>query len=162
MGCHHAAAKATGCTSCHEAGTLPGPTQRQVQVRTSVAAGANTRTLPFAHAFHAAVACGDCHEGGPQRRAVKDCTGCHERHHTAARDCQLCHRAEDVKGHPASVHGGCAGGGCHSDAAVTALPWSRTVCTSCHQDKAKHQAGRDCATCHQVPALNANHKEVAR
>ncbi len=162
LACHHSPTRATGCTTCHEADRLPAPASRTVQFRTSVAPGASPRTLPFAHAFHAAVACADCHEAGLEHRPVKDCTGCHERHHTAARDCQRCHRPDDVKGHPASVHGGCGGQGCHSDPAVTALSWSRTVCTSCHQDKAKHQAGRDCATCHQVPALNENHKEVAR
>ncbi|HEX9108145.1 MAG TPA: cytochrome c3 family protein [Longimicrobiales bacterium] len=161
VGCHHGRTRATGCTTCHTASTLPAPGQRSVQVRTSVAAAPSTRTLPFAHAFHGSVACGDCHGPGPEHKTVKDCTGCHERHHTAARDCRQCHRPEDVKGHPASgVHAGCAGGGCHGDKAVTSLSWSRTVCTGCHQDRAKHGAGRECATCHQVPALHTDRKEV--
>ncbi len=160
--CHHATGRAVGCTTCHEPGKLPASVARTVQFRTSVAPGAMTRTLTFGHSFHASVACADCHEAGPQHRAVKDCTSCHERHHTAARDCQRCHRPADVKGHPASVHDGCGGGGCHSDPAVAALAWSRPVCTSCHQDKVRHQPGRDCATCHQVPALHENRKEAAR
>lgn len=162
MACHHSRTRATGCTTCHRAGSLPGATTRRVQVRTSVAPGSSPRTLPFAHAFHTTVACRECHGGAPDFRPVADCTGCHARHHTSERDCQRCHRAEDVKGHPAAVHGGCGGAGCHGDPAVLSLSWSRTVCSSCHRDQVGHQPGRDCATCHQVPALHQNGKEVAR
>ncbi len=160
--CHHSSAQPVGCASCHRAGELPGPGTVSVPVRTSVAPSPMARTLPFAHEYHRDVSCGSCHGAPPAVAPVKACASCHERHHTADRDCQRCHRPQDVRSHPsATVHSGCSGAGCHGDAAVAALPWSRTVCLSCHQDRVQHAPGGDCAACHQVPALGSAREEVA-
>lgn len=159
--CHHSPRRSAGCSHCHEASELA-QSGRTVRIRTSVSKAVNERVLPFAHSLHGELSCGDCHGAGPDHRPRTDCAACHDRHHTEARDCQRCHRPGDVKAHPTSdVHAGCGGAGCHADRAVTSLRWSRNVCVACHQDRAKHEAGRDCATCHQVPALHANPKEVA-
>lgn len=161
VACHHATSQPAACARCHAGSKLPAPSTQKVQVRTSVG-GATSRGLPFAHAYHGSVSCAECHGAPPSAKPLKDCTSCHERHHTQARDCQRCHRPEDVKGHPAmAAHTGCTAGGCHGDKTVAALGWSRNVCLVCHQDQAKHEAGRECATCHQVPALHSTRKEVA-
>jgi hypothetical protein len=161
VACHHSSTDAGACVRCHAAAEFPVASAKAVQVRTSVAAQPQSRALPFAHSFHGAVSCRDCHGAPPKFTPVKDCSSCHDRHHTEARDCQKCHPAQVLKAHPAlASHTGCAGAGCHRDKAVAALAWSRSVCVACHQDQARHQAGRDCAACHQVPALHSTRTEV--
>ncbi len=161
--CHHSPAQKTGCTGCHQGGALPPPSLRNEDVQTSVARAPSRRSLPFSHAFHGSVGCVECHGSPPRAEPERSCSSCHDQHHTEARACLRCHRPQDVRGHPAAaVHVGCAGGGCHTDAAVNRLSWSRGVCLGCHQDRTEHQKSSDCAACHQVPALHANRQEVAR
>lgn len=161
--CHHSPTQKAGCASCHDAGKLPPPSVQTVDVRTSVASSASRRSLPFSHGLHGQVQCAECHGRPPSAGAGRACSSCHDQHHTEKRACQQCHRPQDVKGHAAEVvHTGCAGGGCHADAAVTRLRWSRNVCLGCHQDRTEHRKPRDCAACHRVPALQASRQEVAR
>jgi hypothetical protein len=161
LACHHASTDAGACVRCHAASSFPSAAGKTVEVRTSLAPEASRRILPFAHSFHGSVSCGDCHGPAPTFRPPKACSSCHDRHHTEARDCQKCHPAQAVKSHPAmQSHAGCASAGCHVDKAVAALSWSRNVCVACHQDHARHEAGRDCAVCHQVPALHTTRTEV--
>jgi len=159
--CHHSPTQSIGCAGCHGAADLPRGGTLRVPVCTSVTRP-DSRSLPFAHARHASVACGSCHGAPPAVTPAQGCASCHDRHHTADRDCRQCHRADDVRSHPAaSVHVGCGGAGCHDGGAVAGLAWSRTVCLSCHQDRAGHEPGRDCAACHQVPALGSEREEIA-
>ena len=152
--CHHGptAAKLGGgsaaCLHCHQSQTLPARSQT-VTVRTSTSPTTLTRTLPFAHATHTNVACAECHTTPVTLAAAVPCAGCHENHHTAARDCATCHSAYDAH-RGQQVHTGCAGSGCHSDRAVLALAATRNVCLSCHAAQADHKPGRDCGTCHRV------------
>jgi nitrate/TMAO reductase-like tetraheme cytochrome c subunit len=136
------------CLHCHRADSLPAGPQA-VAVHTSTSAAAMTRTLPFAHATHASVACAECHTTPVTLAAATACSGCHVAHHTPARDCRTCHDA--MAAHRGrEVHLGCDGGGCHSDRTVIALGPARNVCLSCHTDQANHKPGRDCGTCHRV------------
>jgi len=152
--CHHeSTVRALGggpaaCLHCHRTDSLPAGPQT-VTVRTSTSATAMTRTLPFAHATHASVACTDCHTTPVTLAAAASCSGCHVAHHAATRDCRTCHDA--LAAHRGQqVHLGCGGTGCHTDRAVIALAPARNVCLSCHTAQTDHKPGRDCATCHRV------------
>jgi hypothetical protein len=79
----------------------------------------------------------------------RDCQSCHGEHHTAERSCLTCHQPAKTA-HVRASHNGCAGSGCHSNAAVLALPPSRSTCLVCHADQVKHKPRRECAECHAV------------
>lgn len=149
MACHHSPERrAEGCPSCHgssEDGSFVLP------VREPPAAGESARDptggLPFSHDPHRAVPCASCHEGGTSLAVERSCDSCHERHHRPDASCMTCH--DDVRdAHDAQAHLGCGGDGCHTSPTVLALPESRSVCLTCHQDRAQHEPGRECATCH--------------
>lgn len=152
--CHHeTTVRALGggeqaCTRCHERSSLPSRPQ-VVQVHTSVSTTTTTRTLPFAHATHAGVACAQCHTTPVTLAATANCASCHTDHHAAQRTCMTCHNAYDAH-RGREVHLGCAGSGCHTDRATLALGATRNVCLSCHVRQADHKVGRECGTCHRV------------
>ncbi len=155
MRCHHAPEPARSCTRCHRQAELPQGLSRTVTVRTSVAPAPAERKLPFNHADHPDVACGTCHSGPPTLLTIASCTSCHVRHHTGARQCRVCHVADAYAAHDARAHLSCSGGGCHQDAAISALSWSRQLCLACHQRMSGHEPGRNCAECHRVPELRS-------
>ena len=148
LSCHHAAERVTDCAQCHATDSLPRYLSLPVPVRTSVSSVVHTRTLPFSHAAHTTVACRDCHVQ-PVTLAPKSCANCHVQHHADSTTCSDCH-APRLALHDREVHGGCGGAGCHTDAAVLALPPLRNVCLVCHQEQANHEPGKDCASCHAV------------
>lgn len=143
--CHHSSAVVRGCADCHEGKNAPAAAQ-QVQVT-------RDRTLPFAHARHNELECTRCHERSGDRVAGA-CTSCHERHHRADANCRGCHRAVPAAAHPvARVHQGCGGAGCHTDATVAALPFSRSLCVVCHTAQAGHEPDEECTGCHRLQGV---------
>jgi hypothetical protein len=154
LACHHGASQQTTCTTCHAAASLPAKSQ-VVNVSMSVFSTPRTRTLPFDHDRHTRFECKGCHTTPLTLAAAKTCASCHTEHHGEAASCQSCHPATPITAqraaHPrATIHDGCAGSGCHSDAAVLALPPARNVSVACHRELVDHKPGGDCASCHLV------------
>jgi hypothetical protein len=154
--CHHGPEPKPGagpmaCTQCHAASELAAlaPTM-PVTIRMTVTPTPKTRSLPFRHARHTTVACTSCHATAVTRAVSNDCASCHTDHHGATRACITCHAGAQSLHQRAAVHQGCAGSGCHQDAAVLNLTATRNVCLTCHNDKVNHKAGGECAKCHQV------------
>ncbi len=148
--CHHGARSPQSCTGCHGAG----PTSELSVTQTlsmSVWPASRTRVLTFPHARHGSIACTRCHTGGTTLQFTAGCGACHASHHRADANCMGCHPAPAAGVHTAAVHRGCGGSGCHQDAAVVALPMTRSVCLTCHRDRVSHQPGRPCAECHLPP-----------
>jgi hypothetical protein len=99
------------------------------------------------------VACASCHTTPGIRPEEVTCATCHTDHHdfVGGTLCQACHAPQTpVPGpaHDRRVHLGCAGAGCHENAAVAPVPPSRPVCLACHQAQEEHYPGRPCAVCH--------------
>ena len=154
--CHHGPEPKAGtgpvpCAQCHTASELAAvaPTI-PVSVRMTVTTAPKTRSLPFRHTRHTTVTCATCHATPVTRAVSKDCASCHTDHHVATRACITCHAGAQSVHKRAAVHQGCAGSGCHQDAAVLNLTATRNVCLTCHNDKVNHKAGGECAKCHQV------------
>jgi hypothetical protein len=145
--CHHGPDQARACLDCH--GSAPaGVREVRAVIRVSVRPSAQERALGFEHARHERVACRECHTHLPDGAAPEPCSTCHAQHHRAQANCLGCHPAPGRGGHDRSVHRGCGGTGCHSDAAVTALPLTRPVCLVCHRAQENHEPGEDCRRCH--------------
>jgi hypothetical protein len=154
--CHHTAPVSNDCVACHTSapsGTIDAPRTLSFSVADPV-----ERELPFNHDAHAAITCAECHTGGESLSAESlSCQTCHMEHHrTEGVRCADCHAPVPASAHPtAQVHVGCTGGACHSDPPIPGLaqglPRTPDFCLSCHVDQEDHQAGRDCAECHQVP-----------
>jgi hypothetical protein len=145
--CHHGRDQARACTDCHAA--APADIRSvTATVRTSVRAGAEQRSLPFAHARHGRARCADCHAGTPGSARPRECSECHDAHHTAESQCAACHPPPRAGEHDRSAHRGCDGAGCHADAAVARAAASRQACLVCHRDQQDHEPGGDCARCH--------------
>jgi hypothetical protein len=149
--CHHQNPAARDCTVCHQASELAGPKRVKVQVAVFRHAR-RAREVDFAHQSHRDVACVKCHQSpvslAPTPEAAS-CTGCHEDHHTADRDCATCHRtAEIVTAHepPVDAHRAC--NQCHASATVAALTPSRSFCLACHDPKVNHYEPKECTVCH--------------
>lgn len=148
--CHHERSRSYGCLHCHDAQT-PGRAGDVKGVALAGPAGSPARVLPFSHDRHTKLDCARCHEGRPTAAGAAPCTSCHTQHHRAEADCSACHAPPSATLHPAArVHQGCGGTGCHTDATVLALPFTRSLCVTCHSAQARHEPGLDCATCHQV------------
>lgn len=156
--CHHSRFAGDDCIRCHRAGDARALPQA-VEMRATAWSGAKERTLPFAHARHVAETCRTCHADGADRAVTRTCASCHEKHHTAQAGCTTCHITPSDRVHDVRAHLGCGGAGCHQDAAVARLEWSRNMCLACHQKQADHQPGGECASCHAVPGL---HREIRR
>ena len=76
----HARRRHRGVPPLSRGASLPARPQT-VTVRTSSSAAAITRTLPFAHATHAYVACAECHTTPVTLAAATSCSSCHAPHH---------------------------------------------------------------------------------
>jgi hypothetical protein len=153
--CHHGTASsqpAAACAACHTASAIARPYPVTASVRTSVRPAAQTRVLPFRHPEHRGISCETCHATPVTRAVSRDCASCHAEHHEPERNCRACHTEAVMRttDHQRTVHLGCAGSGCHTDAAALRLPPVRNVCLSCHQDLVNHRPGGECAQCHQV------------
>ena len=151
--CHHRRAVASGCASCHRPDELAG---REITVRRSMdlsVGSGGERTLPFPHEPHAEVSCTHCHTDPPALSAGGlACSECHEEHHAGEAVCSTCHVAPPDSAHPLSAHVTCTGSGCHESIPFEQPPRSRPVCETCHRSMTDHRVGRDCVTCHVLPA----------
>jgi hypothetical protein len=145
--CHHRADPPRDCARCHAPGEVAAPIGVMVAVK--AADRVRERELRFAHPRHAALACTRCHEL-PRVLPAPACSACHDRHHRADADCAACHAQPAAGTHDLTAHVSCGGSGCHTNAAVIALPSSRPVCLVCHQDRTDHEPGRECAQCHLI------------
>jgi len=151
--CHHRRIAASGCGSCHRPEELA---RREITVRRtmelSVPSGGE-RTLPFPHETHAEVSCTRCHTNPPVLSAEGVvCADCHVEHHAGEAVCSSCHVAPPDSAHPLEAHVTCTGSGCHASIPFEEPPRSRPVCETCHRSMTDHRVGRDCVTCHVLPA----------
>ena len=159
--CHHTQPVAGKCVSCHPRSSLSG-ISRQVMLPANIPdslAVALRPTLPYDHATHAGLTCGDCHSEGPSLTPTKEnCTSCHGAHHQAGASCTRCHTQPPAGVHTRNVHLGCGGQGCHANApeSVRLMPHTREVCLVCHQNRAQHEVGKNCAGCHKLPTPRAD------
>ena len=149
--CHHQNPAARDCTVCHQDSELAGPKPVNVQVAV-FRHETRGREVNFAHQAHKDVACVKCHQSpvslAPTPEAVS-CTGCHEDHHTANRDCATCHRtAQILPAHEPLVDVHLACSRCHTPATVAALTPSRSFCLACHDPKVNHYQAKECTACH--------------
>ncbi len=152
--CHHQAASQAQCSSCHRAQQYTAP--KQVTVTVTVAGHQpNPRSVDFLHSTHSGRACTECHttpvtlEPGPGKAQCRDC---HDSHHDVDRTCATCHKIAQPKAAHKTVdiaHQRCDA--CHKPATVAMLTPTRTLCSTCHTEKAKdHYDGRECSTCHML------------
>jgi len=147
--CHHSAERAEPCTACHATATLvPARVSRSIALDIGLRAN---RSLPFDHAVHTSVTCGQCHADGVGRSAATvDCASCHREHHEPSVTCMACHAQPRANAHTLSAHVTCAGAGCHESQTYDPLPRTREFCLVCHQDLVDHRPGQDCASCHAL------------
>jgi hypothetical protein len=93
-----------------------------------------------------------CHESAVTLNPappVKSCTGCHEDHHSARRDCAGCHSGGDIRAaHVDSVNAHASCDACHRETTVARLVPDRGLCLTCHAPQREHYATRECTTCH--------------
>ncbi len=147
--CHHAADRPIACQGCHtKANGLDKNFSKTVTMRVADKAPA-TRTLVFNHQNHKELECKGCHSNGILLGVSRDCASCHDNHHAPERACATCHKTTKAM-HDRNAHDGCAGSSCHKNAAVLALPTSRTTCLACHVEQVNHKPKRECAECHAV------------
>jgi len=152
--CHHAAEQRVACVDCHSRARLPSRVAA-VAMSLSVRTAPLERSLSFRHDDHGKLNCRDCHTASNRLAVARDCASCHAQHHTAASTCVTCHTEPSAAvraQHPReATHAGCGGTGCHTDAAVLALPPANSLCLACHGEQAQHKVGRECVACHAVP-----------
>lgn len=157
--CHHQSLIAgkvavADCARCHKAERLTIPRPIVVQVRVGVRAPTG-RTISFQHDQHRDLSCARCHQA-PNTvppDSVRSCTGCHDQHHSAERNCSSCHnRAETPAAHSRADHVACDA--CHTPARIAALMPVRNFCVTCHAAQRTHQPRGECSSCHflETPA----------
>lgn len=150
--CHHQTPAEARCASCHQ--TEKYATPKQVTVTVKVAGrDPYARPVDFLHAKHVSRACVECHTTpvtlAPSPDAVQ-CKDCHGDHHTAGRDCSVCHASADPKSAhktPETAHQRCDA--CHTSTTIARLTPTRSLCITCHVEKAtKHHEEKECTICH--------------
>jgi len=150
--CHHSGAAGERCATCHSEASLEQPSGRlQRTFRLAVSGRTVTRSIPFPHARHAAIACAVCHQSVPSRDpGGADCALCHRAHHQPESDCSTCHGAAAPRAtHTAAAHPNCAVAQCHG-ARAPDITGSRRACLLCHTDRGDHMPGMTCSQCHRV------------
>lgn len=151
--CHHEGEAASACSRCHASSDLG---REAYRIRRTLELSVGTfedRSLPFEHARHGEIACGECHAEGPALSAGGlECATCHEEHHRPEASCLACHAEPADDAHPVEVaHVTCGGSGCHASMPFQRIPRSRSACLGCHQDLTDHRPGRPCTECHVMP-----------
>lgn len=151
--CHHQSViagkvDANDCARCHSRDRLAVgiPAVMAVQVGTHPSA---PRTVSFRHERHQALTCAKCHQGPSTvpPDSVRNCTGCHEQHHAAPRDCASCHSLSTNRtAHTRATHVACDA--CHTPSRIAELTPSRGFCITCHLPQRDHQPNGECTTCH--------------
>jgi hypothetical protein len=150
--CHHASEPARDCVTCHSRSDAPAEPLSLSRALTLSVGLARERTLPFAHASHAALPCGRCHtEGLALSAASATCTGCHVEHHRPEARCASCHVPVREPPHEVQVHVGCTGSGCHAPLPFQEMPRARAACVVCHLEQEEHRPERECVACHLLP-----------
>ncbi len=162
--CHHQAVvagqvQAKDCARCHRVEVTAAPRPVQMLVRVGTRAP-TARSVGFRHDRHEKLACADCHRppAVAPPDSVQSCTGCHDQHHAAGRDCLQCHnRAETPAAHSRANHRACDD--CHTVTRIATLVPARTFCLVCHAKQRDHVPARECSTCHflQAPAEFKRH-----
>lgn len=151
--CHHEAPVAADCQSCHTQAALEGRGLTVTRTLEFSVGDPDRRTVGFDHAAHAGTDCATCHAEGLTRPfQAASCDGCHTEHHEPTATCTTCHTAPAPDAHSVDAHVGCVGSGCHSDPPFEGAPRQRNGCLVCHQDLGDHQPGRECVSCHVLPA----------
>ena len=155
--CHHTSEAGVACRACHRDVARAGRAYSLQRTLGFSSGDSVRRALPFEHADHDDLACGDCHRGGLARSAREtSCADCHDDHHRADARCGACHRPAPSDVHPREVvHLTCGGAGCHEPAPVPATARSRQQCLACHAEMVDHRAGRSCTDCHLLPPARA-------
>jgi hypothetical protein len=149
--CHHQRPTSAECGSCHESTELSRPALVTVSVSVP-RQPTRSRPVAFDHRRHRDLACVQCHTTRVTLEpdsTVTACTGCHEDHHVAGRDCAACHRsAETTKAHqpPVDAHQSCDR--CHTERTVKRLEPTRSFCLACHGSETDHHAEKECTVCH--------------
>jgi hypothetical protein len=151
LACHHDAARANPCTTCHDRDLLPEPDGVQVALALSVWETPRRRELRFGHQLHADVDCRACHSTPVTLAMDRTCGTCHVEHHSPAADCRSCHATPPTAAHTRSAHLTCSGGGCHAPQSAPAPALSRTLCVACHEAQRTHEPDGECAACHRIP-----------
>jgi hypothetical protein len=153
--CHHAEERisADGCAACHtdsESRADPFSLTRTIQLSTGAS---HRRTMSLDHGPHETLDCASCHtEGLALSAAAVDCASCHQEHHEPETNCASCHAPAPAGAHAvATAHVTCSGAGCHTEVPFEGVPRTNSVCLVCHQDKADHRPGGECAECHALP-----------
>jgi hypothetical protein len=149
--CHHQNPSTSKCATCHEADETAAVRQATVSVDVQ-GHPPRARSVAFRHEAHADVACATCHTTAvtlDPDSTVTRCSGCHEQHHQAARDCASCHTGFDpasAHAQPVEAHGGCDA--CHNPATIARLVPDRGLCLTCHAPQRDHYVNRECTLCH--------------
>jgi hypothetical protein len=154
--CHHQTSDTLKCEKCHDAEQMR---EKAVTATISVKASGKedaprrTREVSFSHEVHTKEKkCTDCHVTSvtmEPKAETKDCTGCHEDHHTADRACANCHRSDTIlSGHKRESHVQCDA--CHAEKTVTRFTPTRSFCLACHPTTVDHHEEKQCTQCHML------------
>jgi len=152
MSCHHGPEQKKPCETCHgDAMPAAGITKREVTVAMSVWDKPRKRSLPFDHDMHSGILdCDSCHPAASGFAVKADCASCHDSHHNEDANCIGCHEAPPGDAHDVDIHETFDCSTCHENA-FTKIPLEqRNFCLVCHQDKADHNTGKNCASCHKL------------
>jgi hypothetical protein len=149
--CHHQAPTSARCPSCHHPEKYATP--KPVTVTVTVPGHApNERPVNFLHERHASRQCVECHTTPvtlAPAPAKAECKDCHSEHHGVNRTCSSCHTVADPKAAHTTlqIHQRCDA--CHTPTSVARLTPTRSLCATCHAQKAtNHYDQKECSACH--------------
>jgi nitrate/TMAO reductase-like tetraheme cytochrome c subunit len=152
--CHHRSTQPIDCARCHQGG---GGAPEGVIA---------TATGDFPHQPHldADFTCATCHKAPNMKATGLDCDTCHESHHQPDVTCVNCHRPEDQvqAKHTRAIAHTVACTQCHGSKVENLTSWSRQICTTCHVDRAEHNAPLPCDGCHRMAPLGAPATDTTR
>lgn len=152
--CHHDEPVVEQCAACHQSAEFPGEALQRIHTMQLDVRDPFERSLPFLHSDHEDRECAECHtEEVTLDSAGESCSACHEEHHEPEMACRSCHEEAPVEDHPAEVHVGCSGAGCHEPTPFDLIPSTQEFCLACHQEYTDHKLDSDqgCAECHALP-----------
>lgn len=152
--CHHTEPVVDQCTACHQNSEFPSDPLLRTHSMAFEVVAPRERELPFMHSDHEGRECSECHtEELSLNAAGASCSSCHEEHHEPEIACRSCHEEAPAEDHPAEVHVGCSGAGCHEPSPFDQVPATQEFCLACHQDYTDHKldAEKTCSECHALP-----------
>jgi hypothetical protein len=149
--CHHQAPTSARCPSCHHPEKYATP--KSVTVTVTVPGHApKQRPVNFLHERHASRQCVECHTTPvtlAPAPAKAECKDCHSEHHGVNRTCSSCHTIADPRAAHTTlqIHQRCDA--CHTPTTVARLTPTRSLCATCHPQKAtNHYDQKECSACH--------------